>query len=124
MHENLLRLAGGRRWSSALALACGRVVLLLLAAAVLPGLLAGAEVRFQKDILPLLEQRCVMCHNGPNAQQGLQLSSAAGLLKGGAHGAAVVAGRPEDSLLIAKISGGKPAMPPVGEAASSPGAPT
>ena len=86
-----------------------------LAATILPGGLPAADVSFQNDVLPLLEQRCVLCHNGPNAQNSLQLTTAAGLLRGGASGAAVVPGRPETSLLIAKISGDKPAMPPIGE---------
>lgn len=81
----------------------------------LPGLIFAAEVSFQNDVLPVLEQRCVVCHSGPNAQQGLQISSAAGLLRGGASGAAVVPGHPESSLLMAKISGEKPLMPPIGE---------
>ena len=63
----------------------------------------------------MLEQRCLGCHSGPNAQQGLQLSSAAALIRGGASGAAVIPGDPATSLLLTKISGEKPAMPPIGE---------
>jgi len=70
---------------------------------------------FQRKVLPLLKQRCMVCHQGENAQQGLRVVSAAGLLKGGASGPAVTPSKPEESLLLAKISGDKPAMPPAGE---------
>jgi hypothetical protein len=90
-----------------------------LIAIVLPVLGAAAEVSFQNDVLPLIEQRCGMCHSGPNAQQGLQVSMVAGLLRGGANGPAVVPGHPESSLLVAKISGEKPSMPPLGEPLTS-----
>jgi mono/diheme cytochrome c family protein len=85
----------------------------------LAGLISAAEVSFRSDVLPLLEQRCQACHSGPNAQQGLQLTSATGLIRGGASGAAVNPQHPETSLLIAKISGEKPAMPPIGERLTS-----
>ena len=81
-----------------------RIFLLLLALA------AGAAAQtFQTDVLPALQKRCAACHQGEQAQRGLRVTSAAGLRE------AVVPGKPDESLLIAKISGEKPAMPPVGE---------
>ena len=73
------------------------------------------KVSFQKDILPLLQQRCEVCHQGEAAQKGLLVTSAASLLVGGESGPAVVAGAPNKSLLLQKVSGDQPAMPPVGE---------
>jgi mono/diheme cytochrome c family protein len=93
----------------------GRTLVGAWIAFALPGLISAAEVSFRNDVLPLLEQRCQVCHSGPNAQQGLHLTSAVGLLRGGVSGAAVNPQHPETSLLMAKISGEKPAMPPIGE---------
>jgi len=75
----------------------------------------GKEVSFQRDVLPLLQQRCGVCHQGETAQKGFLVTSAASLLKGGESGPAVVAGAPSDSLLLEKVSGDKSAMPPAGE---------
>ncbi len=56
-----------------------------------------------------------MCHRGQAAQKGLRVTSAPALIEGGASGPAVVAGKPDESLLMAKISGPSAPMPPVGE---------
>ena len=104
-----------RRFACAVRFSPVRFLLVALATALMPGLIFAADVRFQDDVLPLLDQHCVMCHSGPNAPHGLRLSSASALLHGGSSGAAVVPGHPESSLLIAKVSGEKPAMPPIGE---------
>jgi len=87
------------------------VTLWVLAAA---PLLGGAEVSFERDVLPLLEKRCLVCHQGAAAQKGLRVDSVTSLLAGGESGAAVVPGDAAASLLLAKISGDKPAMPPAG----------
>ena len=63
------------------------------------------EVSFHRDVLPLLQQRCGVCHQGETAQKGFLVTSAASLLKGGESGPAVVAGAPSDSLLLEKVSG-------------------
>ena len=91
------------------------VVLLALAAGMtgLPG--RAEEVTFGKDIRPVLEQRCAVCHQGPNAQKGLRVGTVANLLRGGEAGPAVVPGDPDKSLLLAKAGGEKPEMPPVGD---------
>ena len=74
-----------------------------------------ADVSFQRDLVPVLEKRCVVCHQGEKPQKGLRLTSAAGLMRGGESGPAVIAGSPGESLLLSKVSGDKPAMPPLGE---------
>src|SRR6266545_3382270 len=65
---------------------------------------------FQKDVRPLLEAKCVRCHGGKAKKADLDLSTAAGVLKGGESGPAVVAGKPEKSLLYEKVHKGE--MPP------------
>ncbi len=64
----------------------------------------------QHDVLPILLRRCTVCH-GPRRQEGgLDLRSRAAMLRGGKSGPAIVAGKPEESLLLQKIRSGE--MPP------------
>ena len=59
----------------------------------------------------ILEQHCLKCHNPSVRMSGLSLASATDAAKGGAHGPAIVAGLPDQSLLLRMISGEKPKMP-------------
>ena len=77
------------------------------------------ETDFASDILPLVEKRCAACHFGEDGEAGLSLVSREGMLRGGKSGPAVVPGDPRASLVMAKISGAKPAMPPVGQSLSA-----
>ena len=92
-----------------------------LARALLPILaLAAASARaddasFAKDILPVLERKCMACHQGDGAQKGLRLGSVTRLLAGGESGPAIVPSDPENSLLLAKVAGEEPEMPLAGE---------
>jgi hypothetical protein len=64
----------------------------------------------QDDVIPILLRRCTVCH-GPRVQEaGLDLRTRASMLRGGKSGPAIVPGKPEDSLLIKKITSGD--MPP------------
>lgn len=64
----------------------------------------GAPVAsFADDVRPILQARCATCHGEKTRKADLDLTSAATLLKGGESGAAVVAGKPEDSLLYVKV---------------------
>ena len=74
----------------------------------------AAQVSFDEDVRPVLEKRCIVCHQGPNAQKGLRLGNVDGLLRGGESGPAIAPGEPDASLILAKVAGEKPAMPPVG----------
>ncbi|QDT29623.1 Planctomycete cytochrome C [Gimesia panareensis] len=57
----------------------------------------------QHDVIPILYRRCVMCH-GPEYQEGeLDLRSKAKMLTGGKAGPAVIAGKPDESLLVKYI---------------------
>ena len=74
---------------------------------------------FEKKVRPLLVDQCFSCHGSDvkTPMGGLRLNSRAALLKGGMHGAAIVVGNPESSLLIRAIkhSAGVAAMPPSGK---------
>ena len=65
------------------------------------GRLAAADVDFQRDIAPILEERCRDCHGADEQESGLRLDIRAHMLKGGDSGlAAIVPGHPEKSYLI------------------------
>jgi hypothetical protein len=73
---------------------------------------AAAEF-FEKEVRPLLVERCLKCHGDQKPKGGLHLTSQAGVLKGGDTGPAAVAGKPDDSLLIQAVrQGGELKMPP------------
>src|SRR5687768_2161043 len=57
---------------------------------------------FEKEVRPLLVKRCFECHSGEakELQAGLRLDSREAVLKGGDTGAAIVPGKPKQSLLI------------------------
>jgi hypothetical protein len=65
---------------------------------------------YEKDIRPLLEARCWRCHGEKSHKADLDLSSPAGIRKGGESGPVLVAGKPEESPLFEKVRNG--AMPP------------
>lgn len=56
-------------------------------------------------IQPLLTEHCVDCHAASEPDGKLVLESYADLLKGGESGAAIVPGKPEESLLVKMIEG-------------------
>ena len=65
-------------------------------------------------VLPLLEARCFECH-GPDVRElkgGLRMLSRGSLLKGGETGAAIVPGKPDESLLIQSVRYEGFEMPP------------
>ena len=72
---------------------------------------AGEGGLFGKRVAPILEERCVVCHSGKAPKGGLSLTTVAGLRAGSENGPVVVAGKPEQSLLIRMVSGAKPKMP-------------
>jgi hypothetical protein len=90
-----------------------RMPLLLIAFATLA---AAAEL---PRAAATLEEKCLKCHNPSVRMGGLSLATASDATKGGAHGPAVVPGKPDDSLLIRMISGDKPKMPMQGTPLSS-----
>ena len=90
------------------------VYLIALALAPIPA--QADHASFVDDVLPILERKCVACHQGAGAQKGLRLRSAAEVLAGGESGPAVIPSNPEASLLLAKVVGEQPAMPLAGEA--------
>ena len=71
---------------------------------------------FEKQIRPLLVEHCLQCHRPEHQEGGLNLTSRQSLLTGGDSGAALVAGKPMESLLVAAVEYlGEPKMPPSGK---------
>jgi hypothetical protein len=62
-----------------------------------------AMMFFENQIRPLLANRCFECHGEKKQKSGLRLDTLAGFSKGGEGGAAVVAGKPDESMLIKAV---------------------
>jgi hypothetical protein len=65
---------------------------------------------FEKDVLPILQARCLRCHGADKREADLDLRHRATLLKGGESGPAISPGSAEKSLLWIKVAADK--MPP------------
>ena len=89
-----------------------------------PGLVHAADQApdFGRDIRPIFAQHCAECHGAEKQLSGYRLDVRAKALAGGESGeAAIVAGKPDTSPLVARItSDDKDArMPPEGERLSA-----
>jgi hypothetical protein len=58
---------------------------------------------YSKHINPLLVAKCVTCHGEGKVKGGLRVDSYELLMKGGKDGPAIVAGKPEQSLLLERV---------------------
>ena len=84
--------------------------LLPLVAALGPQTLAAfpastKPVDFQRDIQPLLAERCYDCHSEKRHESGLRLDNQADAIRGGEHGPAWIAGKSAESTLVQVIAG-------------------
>ena len=75
------------------------------------------EVFFEREIRPILVERCQQCHGEKKQKGGLRLDALAHLLRGGDSGPALRPGAPEKSAIIEAVSYKDPsfAMPPRSE---------
>ncbi len=78
-------------------------------------------VLFEKDIEPILVNKCAFCHSGNIKEAKLDLSSYDTMIRGGKRGQAIVPGNSAKSLLV-KLSQKtmRPFMPPRSETALTP----
>lgn len=75
-------------------------------------------VDFVAHVKPVLERKCVMCHNRQALPGHMSLENRAQAMRSGALGAYIVPGHPESSLLIANVHSAHQnisVMPAVGE---------
>ncbi|HEY0867880.1 MAG TPA: c-type cytochrome domain-containing protein [Fimbriimonas sp.] len=68
------------------------------------------------SVQPIFAQRCVGCHGTTRPKEDLTLATFESVMKGSEHGAVVVPGKPDESLIVKAIHGrGMDRMPPKGE---------
>lgn len=71
------------------------------------------EVRFHREILPLLQANCLPCHNQTTTKGELSLETPEAMRKGGETGPALVPGNAAESLIVRLAAhAAKPRMPP------------
>lgn len=65
----------------------------------------GQEVDFERDVLPILQERCYECHGEERQRGDLRLDSMQAALRGGDQGIpALTPGEPEESNLLTRIT--------------------
>ena len=62
-------------------------------------------VSFASDVAPVLLEHCAGCHDAANPESNLSMASLERLTRGGRGGAAFMAGKGADSLLVKKLKG-------------------
>ena len=76
---------------------------------------AEAPPDFATHVAPLLQKYCLACHDAKEANGEFILDGYERLMKGGEHGAPIVAGDPDKSLLVRLVERkAEPFMPPEG----------
>lgn len=77
---------------------------------------ANRKVSFEKDVQPLLEQKCHSCHGETVQQSGLRLDLRQNALRGGDYGPVILPGDSAGSKLIRRVVNGDGGlqMPPTG----------
>jgi mono/diheme cytochrome c family protein len=72
----------------------------------------ASPVSYFKDIRPILREHCAGCHQPAVKQGELTLTTYEGFLEGGAKGKVIKPGQPDQSLVVAYLTGAeKPQMP-------------
>jgi mono/diheme cytochrome c family protein len=82
----------------------------VLFAVVGPGFCRAEAPPTFADVRALFQAKCVRCHGEKVRKGGLDLTTPAGLLRGGESGKVIAPGKPDDSLLFDKVHAGE--MPP------------
>ena len=78
----------------------------------------SADISFQDDVLPLLQEHCLDCHGRDSAESELRLDSVLAALRGGDSGESIIVpGRSDVSHLIERVTSNDPEtrMPPDAE---------
>ena len=73
---------------------------------------ADSAPSFNNQVAPIFQKNCLACHSSAAKMGGLVMENYDALMKGGAHGAAIVPGKPDQSRLIEMLDGKvQPRMP-------------
>src|SRR5262245_5945063 len=77
---------------------------------------AKRKIDFEKDVQPILSQKCHSCHGDEVQQSGLRLDKRQNALRGGDYGPVIVPGNITESKLIRRLVNGDGGlqMPPTG----------
>jgi len=76
------------------------------------GLARQEQISYARQISPLLQEKCIACHNHTDRQGGLNLESFEALMSGGKSGQVIIPGKSAESRLARMIDGTlKPRMP-------------
>ena len=77
---------------------------------------ANRKVDFEKDVQPILSQKCYSCHGDEAQQSGLRLDKRQNALRGGDYGPVIIVGNSAESKLIRRLVNGDGGlqMPPTG----------
>ncbi|MGB6688502.1 MAG: c-type cytochrome domain-containing protein [Terracidiphilus sp.] len=78
----------------------------------------AADSFYAQHIDPIFDSNCVSCHGASKTEGGLRLDSYGGLMRGGKDGGVIVAGKPDRSLLLQRVTlpaGDKHLMPAEGK---------
>ncbi|MCB0213023.1 MAG: hypothetical protein KDJ52_27010 [Anaerolineae bacterium] len=68
---------------------------------------AAGQVSFAADVFPIIENRCVKCHGGEETEEGLNMTSYAGILAGSWNGSVLEPGDVDNSFMVEQIVSGK-----------------
>lgn len=87
----------------------------------LPVAMAQSESDFERDVLPILRQRCIACHGSQRSEGNLRLDQRDAALRGGDSGASMRSGHAQESLIVQRIASDDASqrMPPEGEPLTS-----
>lgn len=77
-----------------------RAILVVLIAA---NIASAADVDYDRDIKPMLAEKCAACHGALKQESGLRLDAASLMLRGGDSGAAIKVGESPSSLLMHRV---------------------
>ncbi len=73
----------------------------------------GQKVTYDDQVMPILRNACLKCHNPDKAKGDLDMSTFSALIKGGSSGSVVAGGNPDSSKLYKVITHAEePTMPP------------
>src|SRR6478672_13471197 len=77
---------------------------------------ANRKVDFEKDVQPILAQKCHSCHGDEVQQSGLRLDKRQNAMRGGDYGPVIIPGKSAESKLIRRLVNGDGGlqMPPTG----------
>ena len=92
-----------------------RSLCLIFAICVAHVAIAEEAIDYERQVKPLLAERCYACHGALKQESQLRLDTAAAIIKGGESGPAVNPGQAGSSLIIERVIATDDRMPPEGE---------